>query len=104
VCCDCDNCSECGFTRLRITTVNVEENWLEISNDTDFAISGRGLLLTDGENVWRFPAAVIRQGTTVRIRGNSNTATLVLKQMSASFDFVGDVFLSHAESTGNHNR
>jgi hypothetical protein len=93
VCCDCDNCSECGFTRLRITTVNVEENWLEISNDTDFAISGRGLLLTDGENVWRFPAAVIRQGTTVRVRGNSNTATPVLKRMSASFDFVGDVFL-----------
>jgi uncharacterized repeat protein (TIGR02543 family) len=93
VCCDCGNCTECGFTSLRISVVDSDENWLEIRNDTDAAISGRGLMLTDGESTWRLPAVTVRPGTAVRVRGSSNDSTLVSKHMTASFDFDDGAFL-----------
>jgi uncharacterized repeat protein (TIGR02543 family) len=102
VCPDCGGeVCVCQSPGIFISEVNVSENWLEIGNDTDSVISVSGLLLTDGENVWRLPSVVIRPDTTVRVRGSSNVTTPVLKRMSANFDFVGDVEI--ADSTGNHN-
>jgi uncharacterized repeat protein (TIGR02543 family) len=110
ICPDCKGevcvCLSIGFF---ISELNIEENWLEISNDTDTTTSTKGLYLsvyedfctgTDCTNCttekfcnWQMPVVIVTPGTTVRIRGSSNTTTPVLKRMMANFDFVDDVFV-----------
>jgi uncharacterized repeat protein (TIGR02543 family) len=124
LCPDCDRypcictvvCPDCGEevcicqSGFYISEVNVSENWLEISNNTDTAVSAKGLYLSlyrgfcEGADCaacdesekfcyWQMPAVIIAPGMTVRVRGKSNTATNVLKGMTANFDFDDDVYL-----------
>jgi uncharacterized repeat protein (TIGR02543 family) len=90
VCPDCNEevcVCQSQSTVLYVSEVNVAENWIEIKNDSESAVSARGVVLTDGENTWRLPAVIIRAGMTIRISGQNNNSAVALKHLTASFDF-----------------
>jgi tetrahydromethanopterin S-methyltransferase subunit B len=81
---------------------NDENNWFELHNPTDTAISTKGLYLSNDSNdllLWQMPAIIIRGGDTIRIVGNDyNGDESYLKRCRANFNigtttalFISDV-------------
>jgi exo-beta-1,3-glucanase (GH17 family) len=78
---------------LRISAVNSDDNWLEISNPTDKALSAKGLSIARDYHEWRLPAVIVQPGEVVRVRGRDNDVCVVLKGLQADFNFEIYTFL-----------
>jgi hypothetical protein len=93
----CGNCGECGFcnppkTDLYISTVNVTEGYIELTNPTDTAISTKGLYLSNNEDdlyMWQMPVVIISPDVPIQIRMYSNN-NQGLKRMQTNFDLEDD--------------
>jgi hypothetical protein len=73
---------------LYISRVNADENWIEIRNPTDAPISSRGLRLSGAGGDWRIPAVSVEAESAIRVRGAGNDTCVVLKRMTAGFNFT----------------
>ncbi|MCL1903361.1 MAG: lamin tail domain-containing protein [Oscillospiraceae bacterium] len=73
---------------------DTENYFIEIANNTENAISTKGLYLTNDDDLlkWQMPAIIIREGETIRFITEDNNAYFALKRLQTNFNLsVGDV-------------
>ena len=100
--CDDPTCSICSENKL-LEVIKVAENaYVEIRNNTDKAISTKGLYLSDNSGkllLWQMPAVIIRPGETVKIVGKDYSGSVpFIKRGQTNFDMAGvaRIYLSSA--------
>jgi hypothetical protein len=105
---DCKCCTACRafacvcVNHVFISAVDSVQNggWFEIHNPTGAAISARGLYVSNGNERWRLPAVILREGMTVRVRAVNNDVTPTLRHMQASFGLRAGDTLRLTDSSG----
>jgi hypothetical protein len=79
---------------------------IRISNDTDNAISGKGLYLSDDTNdlfKWQMPSIIVRSGESILIRSSDDGTTQVLKRAQVNFNITSTtaIYLTGISSVCN---
>jgi hypothetical protein len=93
------------ISEVKATAFNSQANdWVEIHNPTDSAISTRGIYLSESNSnffKWQMPARTIRAGETVRFITNDNSADSALKRTRLGFNIGFGERLRLTDAAGN---
>jgi hypothetical protein len=94
-----------GAESLYISAVKASgADWIEIRNDTDRAISTKGMYLSDSGGdlfKWAMPALIVKPNDSIIIACRNNTATPILKRSRTSFNLAFGERVRLSDPRGN---